>query len=248
VFRRLLPDSATGLSPADVVRDLELASLAPADRPYLVVNMAATADGRVAIGGRSAPVAGPADRELFHELRAQGDAVMAGAGTVRVERYRPFRKPALAVLVSGSLDLPADLPILQDPGSRVVIVTQSPDSLPEAAASVSYLRTDLASAMRALRFEYGVRSIVCEGGPHLNDSLLREGLVDELFLCVSPKLAGDSSQPAGVEGLALPEPVELSLISLHEAEEHVFLRYRVSSRTGRSRAPQQPALEEGRRP
>ena len=50
--------------------------------------MAATADGRVAIGGRSAPVAGSADRALFHELRTQADAVMAGAGTARVERYR----------------------------------------------------------------------------------------------------------------------------------------------------------------
>ena len=72
-----------------------LAELAPPDRPYLVVNMAATADGRVAIDGRSGPVAGEADRELFHELRTQADAVMAGAGTVRAERYRRVVKDAL---------------------------------------------------------------------------------------------------------------------------------------------------------
>src|SRR5215217_4220368 len=109
VFQRLLPDRASGLSAGDVASNLDLGSLAPDDRPYLVLNMAATADGRVAIGGRSAPVAGSADRELFHQLRTQADAVMAGAGTARVERYGPITKnaelatrrerPAQAVLV-----------------------------------------------------------------------------------------------------------------------------------------------------
>jgi 5-amino-6-(5-phosphoribosylamino)uracil reductase len=227
----LLPDFADGLEAADVAGGLDLGALAPPGRPYVVLNMAATADGRVAIGGRSAPVAGPADRELFHALRAQADAVMAGATTAKVERYRPFRAPAVGVFVSGSLDLPPDLPILADAGSRVVIVTGSDGSLGHVAADVTYLRqrgSELAPALAALRSEFGVRSVLCEGGPHLNDSLLREGLVDELFLCVSPKLAGDSSQPAGVEGLALPEPVGLELVTLHEADDHVFFRYRVT--------------------
>jgi riboflavin-specific deaminase-like protein len=201
-----------------------------AGRPYVVLNMAASVDGRAAVGGRSAPLTSPADRALFHELRARADAVMAGATTARVERYRPFREPALGVFVSGSLDLPADLPILQDPAARVAIITRSPDSLPAVAADVTYLRQrgeELTPALEALHAEHGVRSLLCEGGPHLNDSLLREGLVDELFLCVAPLVAGDSSQPAGVEGLALPAPVGLSLVSLHEAEGSVFLRYRV---------------------
>jgi hypothetical protein len=45
---------------------------------------------------------------------------------------------------------------------------------------------------------------------------------------VSPKLAGDSSQPAAVEGTALPAPVDMELLSLHEADGHVFFRYRVN--------------------
>ena len=78
-----------------------------------------------------------------------------------------------------------------------------------------------------LRTEHGIRSIVCEGGPRLNSSLLREGLVDELWLCVSPRIAGDPTEPAAVEGAALPRPVDLELVSLHEAEQHLFFRYRV---------------------
>lgn len=245
MFQRLIPDRATGLSADEVASGLRLGDLAPADRPYLVLNMAATADGRVAIGGRSAPVAGGADRELFHHLRTQADAVMAGAGTARVERYRRITKTdelrakrersgvfvePLAVIVSGSLGLPVDLPLLQDPESRVLIVTAVNSSLEVVAAEVSYLRVQsgsLAPALRALRSEFGVRSILCEGGPHLNSSLLREGLVDELLLCVSPRIAGDPAQPATVEGAALPQPLDLELLSLHEAEEHLFFRYRL---------------------
>ena len=246
VFQRLLPDRAGGLSAADVASGLDLAALAPPGRPYLVLNMAATADGRVSIGGRSGPVAGSADRELFHELRTQADAVMVGAGTARVERYRRITKtdelrakriregvaePPLAVVVSGSLDLPAGLPLLQDASSRVVVVTQSNGRLDGVSADVSYLRQPaddaLEPAMRALHSEHGVRSLLCEGGPRLNSSLLREGLVDELFLCVSPRLAGDPAEPASVEGGALPAPVDLELVTLHEAEQHLFFRYRV---------------------
>ena len=246
VFQRLLPDRVAGLSADEVASALGFAELAPADRPYLVLNMAATADGRVSIGGRSAPVAGSADRALFHELRTQADAVMAGAGTARVERYRRITKTddlrakrsrsgvvpdALAVLVSGSLDLPADLPLLADASSRVVIVTASSETIGDVAAEVSYIRQprsgEIADAMRTLRVDYGVRSILCEGGPHLNSSLLREGLVDELFLCVSPRIAGEPSEPASVEGVALPAPVDLDLVTLHEAEQHLFFRYRL---------------------
>jgi riboflavin-specific deaminase-like protein len=241
VFQRLLPDRAVDLSASDVAAGLGFAEHALAERPYVALNMAATADGRVAIGGRSAPVAGAADRALFHELRTQADAVMAGAGTARVERYRPVTKnaelaarrerEALAVLVSGSLDLPADLPLLADPSSRVVIVTASDGSLERVGADVSYIRQppdgSLSGALRSLRVDHGVRSILCEGGPHLNSALFHEDLVDELFLCVSPRIAGEPEQPTSFEGLALPEPLDLDLVTLHEAEQHLFFRYRV---------------------
>lgn len=241
MFQRLLPDPATGLSAVDVASAVDLGASAPGDRPWLALNMAATADGRVSIGGRSAPVAGAADRALFHELRARADAVMAGAGTVRAERYGPVTKnaelagrrerEALAVVVSGSLDLPADLPLLADPSSRVVIVTASDGSIEGVAADVSYIRQpadgSLAAALRSLRMDYGARSILCEGGPHLNSQLFREGLVDELFLCLSPRIAGEPDQPASLEGPALAAPVDLDLATLHEAEDHLFFRYRV---------------------
>ncbi|MEA2374988.1 MAG: hypothetical protein QOD53_1451 [Thermoleophilaceae bacterium] len=232
----------------------------PADRPYLIVNFAATADGRVAVGGRSGPIGNEADRELFHELRAQVDAVMVGAGTVRTERYgRLVRDPdrrqrraaaglepdPLAIVVSASLSLDPDIPLLQDPDSRVVIFTRSERELEGCAAHVEYLRPADAPAspdelhqraallalrplMRVLRERHGVQTVLCEGGPVLHAALLGEGLVDELFLSLAPKLAG-GAEPTIVSGPSLAPPLEMDLISVLHAGGHLFLRYRLSS-------------------
>ena len=248
MFRRIHPDSAslTAEEAAAVLRAVE----PPADRPYLVLNMVATADGRITIGGRSGPIGNDADRELFHELRAQVDAVMVGAGTVRTERYgrivrdpdrRERRRQAglepdpLAIVVSARLALDPDIPLLQDPDSRVVIVTASDGEVEGARAQVEYMRVaagdepgvlGLAPVMRELR-ERGVRTVLCEGGPVLNGTLLEERLIDELFLSIAPKLAGGAG-PSVVAGPALEPPVEMDLVSALEADGHLFIRYRIS--------------------
>src|SRR4051795_2196331 len=152
-FRRLLPaPAADGLTAEELAA--ELPGPAPAERPFVFLNMIATADGRATVEGRTAPIANRADYELFHALRARADAVMVGAETIRVEGYGPMEQ--LAVVVSGSVELPTERGLLAAPGNRVVIVTPSPDAeLPPCAASVTYLRApDLAAALRRLRIEY----------------------------------------------------------------------------------------------
>jgi riboflavin-specific deaminase-like protein len=228
----------------------------PADRPHLALNFASTADGRITIAGRSGPIGNEADRELFHELRAHSDAVMAGAGTVRAERYgRLIRDPErrerrralgldpdpLAVVVSARLLIDPDVPLLQDPDSRVVIVTASDGVLEGVRASVEYLRPPeapeelpdgtpllaLAPPMRLLRERHGIERVLCEGGSVLAGALLRERLVDELLLSLAPKLAAGSG-PTIVTGPPLDPPVEMDLVTVHEAGGHLFLRYRVA--------------------
>ncbi len=235
------------LSADDAARGLRLGDLAPPDRPYVVVNMVATADGRATVDGRAGPIGGEADRALFHHLRTQADAVMAGARTVAIERYgRLVRDPALrdkrraeglagdplAVVVSGRLDLPADVPLLQYEHSRVVVVTGSQRALEGCRAEVGYLRSagttvDLGAALRALRGKHGVRSVLCEGGPALNAALLREGLIDELFLSVAPKLDGGPDALPIVRGLPLSGVVEMELVWVLRAGSELFLRYRL---------------------
>jgi riboflavin-specific deaminase-like protein len=262
-LRRLLPPGVPA-SVERVVEELGLTELAQRmspilardgrRRPYLALNMVSTADGRATLDGRSGPIGDAADRQLFHGLRSAVDAVMAGAGTVRVERYRRLvrderarqirRRRGLAAepwacIVSGRLDLPADIPILSDPAARVAIVTSSAASLPpiEGGAQIEYIRSraqdrlDLPAAMAELRERFDVRSVLCEGGPHTNSQLLADGLVDELFLSLSPKLAGGDLAAEAlriVSGPRIDPPLALQLVSAFEHRSHLFLRYRVA--------------------
>jgi riboflavin-specific deaminase-like protein len=206
--------------------------------------MVSSLDGKATIDWRTKGLSTQLDRRLFHRLRTQADAIMVGAGTVRAERYGRMAKSdelrdarerealardPLAVVVSARLDLPADLPLLNEPEQRVVIATGSDASLPELGEQIVYERTgeDLPLLVARLRSEHGVRSIVCEGGPTLNSHLLAAGLVDELWLTLNPKLAGGAAAFTIVAGRELVDPVELEPISVAEGEGDLFTRWRL---------------------
>jgi riboflavin biosynthesis pyrimidine reductase len=238
-FARLIPARGEELSAADVAAAVP--GPAPADRPFLLVNMIATADGRATIAGRTAPIANRADFELFHALRTRVDAVMVGAQTVRVEGYgrmvpdadaradrlrAGLRADPLALLVTRSADVSPEVGLLAAPENTVVVLTPSPDAtLPDCAAEVHYVRGTLAEGLRRLRDEHGVRSVLCEGGPHLLGDLVRDRLVDELHLVIAPKLAAGPDPLTIVTGAGLDPPPELSLLSVHESGGYLFLRY-----------------------
>jgi riboflavin-specific deaminase-like protein len=239
-LRRLLPAGGSA-TPDEAVAELRFWELAPDARPFVAVNMVQTVDGRATVAGRTAPISSVADRQVFHALRTRVDAVMVGAGTLRVERYgRLVRDPhrrqqraaaglaadPLAIIVSASLDLPSDLPLLQDPESQVAIITPSERSLEGCKAPIEYLRTgDLPAALARLRSDHGVRSILCEGGPRLNASLLAGGLIDELFLTTGPLLAAGAGALSIIGDGVADGPIASRLLWLLEHEGELFARY-----------------------
>lgn len=246
----------------DALRPWEPPSKGTPRRPRVMLNMACTADGRVTVGGRSGPIGNRADRELFHALRAAVDAVLVGAGTVRTERYgrlvreeaqrrlraaRGLAEEPLACLVSASLDLAPDIPLLADPAARIAVLTPSlTGELSGTATRVEYVRAardgtlDLPAALTELHARLGVRTLLCEGGPHLNGRLFAAGLVDELFLSLAPKLAGGGlagASPRIISGPELDPPLQLELVGVLESESQLLLRYRVGGSASRRPAP-----------
>jgi len=96
---------------------------------------------------------------------------------------------------------------------RLVVVESGPEG-----------RVDLPALLRSLR-EEGVRALLCEGGPTLHGSLQAEGLVDELFLTIAPKLSGGGAPPRILEG-ELDDVIPLELAWLLEEDGELFARYR----------------------
>lgn len=228
---RLMPPGDP-LSPEAAADELRLHERAPADRPYVVLNMVGTVDGHTAIDGVSAPMSSDVDRAFFHALRGRIDAVLAGTRTLRQEGYRrlirdPDARAArearglqadpLAVILSRSGDVPTEdeSPLLAEPEQPRVIYTGAD--------------ADPAVALRRLRTEHDVRVLLCEGGSTLNGGLLRAGLVDELLLTRAPVLAG-GGELLPIIGGDEPHPVRLGLERVLEADGSLFLRYSVGER------------------
>jgi len=225
-LRRLFPDHAI-VAGERALDGLAPGAQAPPERPAVLANMVVSVDGRAAVGGASRALTVPADRVVFHGLRAQVDAVVAGTGTLRVESYgrlvrdadrraqrraRGLTADPLAVVLSRSGEIP-DVPLLSDPEQPTLVLTGE-DAEPVAA-------------LRRLRTERGVRALLCEGGPTLLRGLLDAGVVDELFVTVSPLLAGGRPPFTLLAGAELDPAPRLELIWVLEAEGALFLRYRV---------------------
>src|SRR3954468_2227126 len=224
-MRRLLPNPG----PISISEQLETYrpwEEAPAERPLVGMNFVATVDGRATIAGRSGPIGSDTDTEMLVGLRSRFEAVMIGAGTMRAERYGPM-KPLL-VLVSGRLDLPWDAPIFTEDAGEALIFTASETEPPETAATVEVVRhegaVNLSEALRHLRQERGIRALLSDGGPHLHEQMQADGLVDDLFLTIAPKLSGGEA-PRIIEG-ALPRVVGLEMAGLLEEHGELFARYR----------------------
>jgi riboflavin biosynthesis pyrimidine reductase len=207
----------------------------------VALNMVASVDGRVTIDGRSAPLSGPADRELFHALRAEADAVLAGGRTAGIERYGPIIRdeavrarrqaaglPAqpLAVLATRTLDLDPALPLLADGDSHVVLIGPLRGELPASAARVDYIRSEsLSHGLGELRERFDVQLVVCEGGPTLAAALFHQHALDELFVARSPQLVGGEAGPTLLADAAVAAPTALRLALLLAHGDELFSRY-----------------------
>jgi riboflavin biosynthesis pyrimidine reductase len=213
----------------------------PTERPHVALNFVATLDGRASIDGHSGPIGSDTDTAMLVGLRQRFDAVMIGAGTMRVERYgriisdpaKRARREALGlpgdplVVIVGGLDLPWDAELFTDGGGKVILFTGAEDDPPETATPLEVIRepngrVEMATALRRLRAEHDVRAVLCEGGPRLHSQLQAGGLADELFLTIAPKLVGAGATI--LEG-ALPEVAELELMWLLQEGSELFARY-----------------------
>lgn len=222
-------------------------------RPYVFINSAMTADGKLdTFERKGAAISSAADKERVDELRASADAILVGGATLRDEdpkltvksearRAERIRRglppnPVKVGIVTRADDVPLKGDFMGTGGTRNVIFTtaQTSSKAVEALRALGadvYLhdspRVDLPLALQTLK-NLGVHRLMVEGGATLNFELLRLRLVDEITLYLAPMIFGGFNAPTFADGSGLTRenalPLKLAGVETHE-DGGLVLRY-----------------------
>jgi riboflavin-specific deaminase-like protein len=218
------------------------------DRPKVIANFAMTADGKVTTRNRTpATFTSPRDKKTLLEIRAHADAVIVGRNTVATDTMsmtlpdRALQSARLAkslsaqplrVIVSGRAALDTHWKVFTTPGARRIVFHTSPISTAarKKLESLCDLRRfeKIEDVLVILRKDYGVRTLLCEGGPTLFRTFVEAGALDELHLTVAPLVFGGKDAPTltGTSLDFLPSIAHFRRESMRVIDGECYLRYR----------------------
>ncbi len=223
--------------------------VSPSKRPFVFINSAMSADGKISsVERRQVRISGKADLARVDALRAESDAVMVGVGTVLADdpglrvKSEPLRrtrsdhgKPEnpLRVVADSGARTPPRAKVLGEgcllavsaaaPAARTARLSQSCEIVMCGEETV-----DLQELMSVL-YERGAQRLMVEGGATLNWSLVRAGLVDEIYVYVGALLIGGRCAPTLVDGDGFTQGFpRLKLISLEPLDEGALMRWSVA--------------------
>ncbi|CVK32724.1 dihydrofolate reductase family protein [Methanoculleus bourgensis] len=206
--------------------------MADHDRPHVLMMSEITVDGKLTLRrGASSKILmkymAPETEILLHQTRAECDAIMVGANTIRIDNsFLTVRlvegKSPLRVIPSNRADIPPDANVLGPDAQTVIAVSEAAPAekvarLRESGADVVVAgksQVDLPELMRVLKSDYGVSRMMIEGGPTLNWSMLNHRLVDEIRLIHLPFIVGGADTPSLVGGMHIETEKEMIRLSL----------------------------------
>lgn len=219
-------------------------------KPYVILNAAMTLDGKIATETGSSNISGKEDLIRVHELRKEVDAIMVGINTViaddpRLTVHKIESKKEdnpIRVVVDGKGRIPIESRITNDDAPTIIAVSDDYKSDLTAGDKYQVLKNksvdfffagekqvDLVKLMDYL-YEKGVKTLMLEGGSTLNFSMIKDGLIDEIRICVAPMVVGGVNAISlfGGDGfMTMDESVKLELVDSFSCGKDLVLKYKV---------------------
>jgi diaminohydroxyphosphoribosylaminopyrimidine deaminase/5-amino-6-(5-phosphoribosylamino)uracil reductase len=221
-------------------------------RPWTIAKWAQTLDGKITVGASDGRwISNESSRRLVHRVRGRVDAILTGIGTVLADdplltvRGVPARRTPLRVVIDPRLQIPLDSKIVATAASQPTLVACDEETLARDASLAEQLRRrgidliglvatgghlPLGSLMERLARERGVSTVLVEAGSRLLGRLFRQGLVDEAWVFIAPRVVGGETGLAAVAGASeggLAASLGLQLESIRRRGSDLVLAYTV---------------------
>ncbi len=201
-----------------------------------------TLDGKIATRTGSSEISGPEDLKRVHQIRKENEAIMVGINTILVDDPRltvhkissTISDNPVRVVVDSKARTPLDARIMSEDAPTIIAVSKK--ALPENVENLKKKaevivcgedKVDLVDLMEKLKIK-GINSLMLEGGATLNFSMLENGLVDEVRVCIAPMIAGGSEAKTLVDGEGfdyMKDSVKLELKKSYNLDKDLILEY-----------------------
>ena len=215
------------------------------EKPYIILSAAMTIDGKIASKTGDPELSDEKDWKEVYKLRTQVDAIMVGKGTIikddpklhiKYHEHKGYHR----IVVDSNLNIPIDSKVIEfqpDIYPTIICTTEKANEKKVndfEAKNVKIIkagkekRVDLIKLM-SLLYNYGIKSILLEGGGTLNWSFIKNNLVDEIRLTIAPWIIGGKNAIGLVEGEGFERMFQAPRFKLVEAKNrnnYVTLRYK----------------------
>lgn len=225
--------------------------LQKSERPHVLVMSEITVDGKLTLGrGISSKVLmeymSHETEILLHRTRAECDAIMVGANTIRIDNsYLTVRhvegKSPIRVIPTTRGNIPLESNIFNSAAPTLIALTRSAteeqiDAIRGRGADIVYAgedSIDLSLLMKKLKEDFDVNRMMVEGGPTLIGKLLDDRLIDEFRLIHLPYIVGGEDTPSLVGGFhagSVEEMIRLNLKNFYACGTNLVTEYDVAYR------------------
>lgn len=219
-------------------------------RPYVILNAAMTLDGKIVTASNSSNISGEEDLERVHELRKSVDGIMVGIGTVLADDPRltvhkidanPEDNP-VRIVVDSKCRTPIASRVTNKDAKTVIamanefkydfVVSDRYEVFKKRGVDFFFsgdVKVDLPALMDYL-YSIGIKTLMLEGGATLNFAMIKEGLIDEIRVCVAPKVVGGVNAKTLFDGEGfdtMDESVNLELVDSFSLGKDLILMYNV---------------------
>jgi len=214
--------------------------------PWVIAKWAQTVDGRIATSDHDSQwISGDRSRAMVHRERGRVDAILTGMGTVMRDdplltcRVGRPRRSALRVVVDPELSLPLDRQLVQSARECRTMIATLPKAFGEKSEHRRALgdlgvgcmkqHSDFRGLLEALRREFNVSTVLVEAGGGLTGALLREGLIDEAWVFIGPRLLADETAMGPARGFhtaRIEDGLPMRLLSVRRRGPDALLHYR----------------------